>query len=532
MQPAPDDADALLAALGSDPEAALRTRGGAHAGVLAGDDRVLLFRDALGLEPLYFRLLDDGLAVHSDMLPLARLEDGPSLDEDWLANYLLLLPEEGTRTPYAGVHRVPPGHLVRFEKGGKVDVTRWWTPDLTPIEGSFEEVVREGERLIDEALAAIPAGAPLLLSSGVDSNVLLTRLIEAGRPVDAITASPSSHADPAPGLTSDEYALAHAGGNLVGLTGEHHRLRASPTGLREAIDWGFAAFERPIYNPPNLGWSDGCQAFAASIGAPGVIDGTAGNFTIGHVGDPPLVAAAARRDWSDVAFRLLRSGGRGIRRLLRDAPPHWWAWFLAKGSARKAAKTNLLRPRAKPVGQAIAKAAERGWRPGIEGDGLAFPERRFAEYVEHLDPAPVRRAALRRHGVDVFDPYATPALVEYSLRIPAHHYHDGKEGRRVQRAMLDERLPATIRSGNSGGIQGADWRAAALRDAGLMKTVLDRLHAGHPGSRLFDAKRMRKLLDHWPAHGWEDGEQLVTYRVRLGRAMMGAAFAQWVADLK
>ncbi|WP_265587666.1 asparagine synthase-related protein [Sphingomicrobium arenosum] len=500
---------------------------GGFVGILQTPTRTLLFRDALGRKALHYRLDGEAVDLDRDALPLARIGGTPRLDEQWLARYFLTLPEEGPRSPFDGVTRVEPGHVVVIEHGRARHET-WWTPSFEPLDIGFEEARDTAATLLDEAIGGSDCDA-LLLSSGIDSNVILSRLAHLGRTPRAITGSPSAHADPSAVQLVDEYPLAHAGLRSVGGS-EHHRLRAAPSGLRDALNWGYAAYQRPMYNPSNLGWVDGCQALASSLGMTRIFDGLQGNYTLGHNGMRPTIALAAARRWGDWARAIAANGGRDIRASLLAAPPDWLARLLARPSARRHVRDLFANPRSARIKAAMAPEIALGVRQDYPGDGLAFPERRLRDYIAQVDPAGRYRAAERRNGIELVDPYAERELVEFSLRLPeAIFRHDGVP-RGLQRALLDPRLPPDIRDPRMTAIQGGDWRAAALRDAGLMKRILDRLEDGHRGAELFDVRAMRRALDNWPASGWDDEDQVVRYRIHLGRAMSAAAFAQWVAD--
>ncbi|MEN3972764.1 asparagine synthase-related protein [Sphingomicrobium sp. XHP0235] len=523
------DAGLLLRALAKRGVDALHGLEGRFAGVYRQGEDALLFHDALGLQPLHYRFHDGALHVHSDALPLADLGGKARIDEKWLGDYLFLLPEEDLRSPFAGVRRVPAGCAVRVTREGKETLERWWKPSLDPIETCFDEALRRSEDLLDERLLG-QGGAPLLLSSGVDSNSMLTRLAQAGELGDAITGSPSPHADVLTNATTDEYPLAHAAYGSVGGSGDHHRLRAAPSGLREAIEWAFETFQRPVYNPTNLGWMDGCHALAKGLGATRLFDGTQGNFTIGNFGVHPVVAMAAEKRWGDLAARTLRHRGYGLKTALRDAPPEWLARLQIGASASRFAKKAFMRTESDGGRHAIARARDNLIRLNHDGDAIPHPQRRLHEIILHLDLGVLQRAPLRRHGIELVDPFLNRRLVEFALSLPNSIFTDGRYYRKLQLAMLDPRLPEIVRTGGAGGVQGADWRAAALRDAGLFKQVIDRIEDGHDAASLFDTRALRKALAEWPASGWDDYERIYKYRVAMMRALTGAAFVQWLAD--
>lgn len=496
--------------------------------VSVGDGKIRLKRDATGRVPLFWTRDDDGTVhVHHSALTLARKLGNPVLDETWLAGFLLEVPEIGEATPFEGVLRVPPGYAATIHEG-RHELDAWWPTDLSPLDIGFDEATEEAARLLDRSLAKVQ-GAPIMLSAGYDSNVLLTRLAATGKVPSALTASPSVHAEPLPGYGLDEFPLANA--SYVALGGaDHHRVIAPSSGLAYALDL-FETEERPFYNPSNSGWWNGLLETGATIGADHLVDGTAGNFTLGHDGATPLQRLAADGRWGDWVRAVVAARGKGSRFSFRASPPDWWRFWTAPIGAKRQVRDVFARRRDPAIRAVIDDALARRDRIDRIPDRIDQPETRLTHFVLHRDAGPHADAAYRRFGVTLHDPYADPDLVEFALRLPdALQRADGRP-RAVQRAMLDPRIPEAIVANREAALQGCDWRAAAERDRPLMMQVVERLEDGHRGSGLFDARRLRKTLEQWPSGGWDQPEQVQTYRLRLQRALVSAAFAQWVADL-
>jgi asparagine synthase (glutamine-hydrolysing) len=155
-------------------------------------ERLVLARDRLGKKPLLWTQLADGtLAFASELkallqLPALRRE----LDLEALDAYLALQYVPGHRTPLRGVEKLPPGHVLVWDRG-RVEVSRYWEPrpfEKTLPEQEWLELVREGvsAAVRRRLVADVPLGA--LLSGGIDSSIVVALMAQASsEPVRTFT---------------------------------------------------------------------------------------------------------------------------------------------------------------------------------------------------------------------------------------------------------------------------------------------------------------------------------------------------------
>jgi asparagine synthase (glutamine-hydrolysing) len=137
--------------------------------------RLVLARDFLGVHPLYYGTGPHHLAFASEARALlAHPRIGASVDQVGLAHYLTFLSVPGPRTLFAGVCKLPPGHVAVIEAGGGVTLRRYWDLLDDPIperrdEAFYVEQVRELHR---RAVARRTVDGPIaaLLSGGNDSS--------------------------------------------------------------------------------------------------------------------------------------------------------------------------------------------------------------------------------------------------------------------------------------------------------------------------------------------------------------------------
>jgi asparagine synthase (glutamine-hydrolysing) len=153
--------------------------------------RLVLGRDRFGIKPLYYRARGGWLSFASELKALLR-QPGFSgeIDLRALAAYLTFNSIPGPLSIFAGVSKLPPGHLLVWEGSG-IRVERWCRPAPAPVEQlraeSAEVLASElRERLRDSVRAHLVADVPVgvLLSGGVDSSALAAlAAIESSEPV-------------------------------------------------------------------------------------------------------------------------------------------------------------------------------------------------------------------------------------------------------------------------------------------------------------------------------------------------------------
>ena len=112
----------------------------------ARERRLLLARDRVGVKPLYYAVLDDGLVFGSEIKSL--LVD-PAVPRDWspeaLDAYLALLYVPAPLTIYRAVHKLPPGHVLVAERG-QVRVSRYWDLPFDDRGGAADPRTRSSSR--------------------------------------------------------------------------------------------------------------------------------------------------------------------------------------------------------------------------------------------------------------------------------------------------------------------------------------------------------------------------------------------------
>jgi asparagine synthase (glutamine-hydrolysing) len=144
---------------------------------------LLLARDRLGIKPLYYAATPRGLVFGSELKVLLHHPDvRRTVSPEALSYYLSFGATPGEQSILEGVHKLPPGHLLRY-RGGEVRIRRYWDLPVGERAISEAEGVAEVRRLVRDAVAShlvadVPVGA--FLSGGIDSATIVGTMVELG----------------------------------------------------------------------------------------------------------------------------------------------------------------------------------------------------------------------------------------------------------------------------------------------------------------------------------------------------------------
>src|SRR5882724_1666049 len=134
------------------------------------EQRLLLARDRLGIKPLYYQVLPDGIAFASELKALLVLGQ-PEIDRSAVRDFLFHGYIPAPKTIYRGIAKLPAGHLLTWQ-AGRIRIERYWNPSPAIIARSAADTVRELDALLGDVVPAhtlsdVPVG--VFLSGGIDS---------------------------------------------------------------------------------------------------------------------------------------------------------------------------------------------------------------------------------------------------------------------------------------------------------------------------------------------------------------------------
>ena len=202
---------------------------------------LLLVRDRLGIKPLYYRLLPDGIAFASELKSLMLLGT-PDIDQSAVRDFLFHGYSPAPKTIYRGICKLPAAHLLKWQ-AGKVSIERYWNPSTEIVERGAESTQSQLDALLREVVpqhtvSDVPVG--VFLSGGIDS-ALTAYYLDAPRTYTLGFEGGRSEADAA------RQVAAH-------LDTEHLEMMAPQADFAGALDRMPAMFDEPFGD--SAAWSN------------------------------------------------------------------------------------------------------------------------------------------------------------------------------------------------------------------------------------------------------------------------------------
>ena len=427
------DAEVLLHAWAEWGEAALERLNGMFAFAVWNDTtrRLTLCTDPFGEKPVYYTLTSNGRLVFGSEIK-AILQD-PQIearaDASALRAYIAhnVVPPVD-RSYFAGIHRLPGGHLLRLENGRSI-VERWWRPRRVEVPSAREEASRELRALLRDAVrlrmrSDVPVGTSL--SGGLDSSLVVMLSAE-------LACDHRRHAFTArfPGFELDEWAYASIVARAAGVA-VHHAVEPEPEDVLADLEDLVLDHEEPVGSLSVYAqWR--VNAAAREAGVVVLLDGQGADELFG--GYAIAAGFAMRSGGFAAAMRELRAGRVDAGRQLA----------LALGS-------ELLRGPLRRAYRRHGAAAYAGC--DLAGDALlgepAAPEAWIAS-----EPDPLRRELLREAFVT-----SLPQLLRYADRSSM------AKSREVRLPFLDRRIADFAFSVPANWLRSGGASKVLLRDAG------------------------------------------------------------------
>lgn len=217
-----------------------------------GSERLLLARDPLGIKPLLYAKVDEGLIFASEMKALlASNLIAAELDADSLRLLLTFGSIPQPLTAIRGVKMLPAGHRLVLEQGAQ-SLEPYWrlvTNRVPEVQnGTYQDQVQAVRHAVSESLSLqlvsdVPLGA--FLSGGIDSSILVALMAKhaSGR---VKTFSIGFESDKG---VADESADAQLTADFLGT--EHHRAEVTGRLVRDRILDFASALDQPSMNGVN-----------------------------------------------------------------------------------------------------------------------------------------------------------------------------------------------------------------------------------------------------------------------------------------
>jgi asparagine synthase (glutamine-hydrolysing) len=499
-------------------------------------ESLLLVRDRLGVKPLYYCLLPNGLLFGSEVKAILAHPSAPrELDEAAFADYLTFGFTPPPRTMFAGISKLGPAQWLTVTSDGRVEHRTWWDP-MPPAEVSgavaemsdAEMVAEVRDRLRDSVHKRMMSDVPfgVFLSGGLDSSTnvaLMAELTEA--PVRTYSTAPRGH------TRYDELPYARVVARHFGT--DHHEILVDEQAMREFVpelvyhqdeplsDWTAV----PQHFVSRLARDTGTIVVQVGEGADELFHGYDGYVDHRRVVVPfqRWVPRAIRAPVGAVAARATARAGRAVRHgeALYDAGhsriPYWGGALCFRGPL----KERLLR---RDHGDSL-RTVERIWDEGGAHcrDADIFQRMTYLELRQRLPELLLARMdrISMASSVEGREPFLDHELVELAMALPPRMKHRDGNGKHVLREAMRDTLPRTVLArpkqgfgspmeewlrGPFGGDAHAAVRGSVLAQRELIDyNVVDGLFAAHRAGRgdwskhLWNLYCVSEWYDRWIA---------------------------------
>jgi asparagine synthase (glutamine-hydrolysing) len=475
--------------------------------------RLLLVRDRLGVKPLYYYADGERLVFGSELKAILEADVPREIDEDALAQYLALRYIPAPRTIFRGIHKLPPGHLLRAEAGGVKVEAYWSLPEDTLAAARPEaELVEELRALLEDAvkirlIADVPLG--VFLSGGVDSSAVVAMMARAPGVVRTFSI----------GFTEksyDELEFARLVANRFGTLHEELQVRPEPLEilphLARMYDEPFAdSSSIPVWYVSRmarrsvkvaLGGDGGDELFGgyetyAAFAVARLYRSLPAVLTEG------LIPAVVRKlPVSDAKISFDYKAKRFVQWARRPPEEAHYGWTVTFDSAERDAL--------------LAEGVGRGSDPLLlfveafrrfRGDDALARLMRLDTRIYMPDDILVKVDRMSMaHSLEVRTPLLDYRLVEWATRIPSRLKVRGLSKKRIFRNALRGVIPDRILDRKKAGfnVPMARWLRGELRD-----TLRDALSPGRVKAQgVFRSETVQRLLDDHEARRADYSRQL------------------------
>lgn len=480
-------------------------------------------RDRIGLKPFYYCSNGPTLLIASEAKALLRvLEKMPEPDDEMVLAVLLAECREpdNHRSLFAGIHRLPPGHIMSV-KGGQLRIERYWQidPGKLTIYRQPGAYVEHFLALFTEAVrcrtrSAFPIGC--FLSGGLDSSSITAVAASCGATVEAFTAYSD---DP----LSDERRYARQVCEAAGI--RQWELTGTSRNPLKGLDQTLWEVESPLVSTDRNG--PALAALLHSRNCRIVFDGEGGDQLLdedGYLADLFIRTNPIRFLRETQRFAQWR--GDRFKYLLQDT------LTTALSARLRACGKRILRRVPPWMNQDLARTHHLAVRMCTPRVPIAFPFRcQTVAYEDVLSPYFLLKLELEEReaafgGRATWYPFLDSRLLEFILSIPWHQFcHDGQRKWLLRQAMKGA-LPETIRlrqgKGDWANVMDQSLKSVCRCDppeplanhSGMIERYIDLWGARQMVQQYLAGRRRVRwevwsliALDHWLQQFWKGGHE-------------------------
>lgn len=437
------------------------------------NETLILARDRLGERPLYYAESPDGYLVFGSEIQaiaasgLLTLE----IDPEALADYFLYGYVPDPKSIYRRVRKLPPASILTCRRGEKPKLETYWAPFFgNGAARSFDEAAETLAELLDDAVRSqmmsdVPLGA--FLSGGVDSAAIVSSMARAGGKIRTCTIGFNDN-------TYDERAYA---AETAALVGSDHSEELASIDAAALIDDVARAYGEPFADTSALP-----SFIVAKLARQHVTVALSGD------GGDELFLGYRRYGLFEREERVRRAAPQIIRSPLFAAagaiyPKLDWAprplrLKTTLRSLSEDSKTAYAHASASNLPNRVKRMLSRDFRRSLDGydaasvvrDAITLEDVHPLMAAQQADLATwlpgrmlvkVDRASMA-HSLEVRPPLLDYKIVEWACRLDPEFKFAAGETKRVLKAALATRLPASVLTRKKRGfdLPVADWLRA------------------------------------------------------------------------
>ena len=415
-------------------------------------------RDRLGVKPLYYALLDDGLLLFGSELKSLLAHGGlrRDIDPQAVEEYFSLGYVAEPRAIFKQARKLPPAHRLVLQRGQPVAATvAYWDVrfsldnPISEAEAQRELVHRLQESVRLRMVAEVPLGA--FLSGGVDSSAVVA--VMAGLSKDPVNTCCIGFDDPA----FNESAFAQ---KVADRYQTHHRVETVQSDDFDLIDTLARLYDEPFADSSAIPTYRVCQLARQHVTV--ALSGDGGDESFGgyrryrlHLMEERMRAVlpqGVRRpvfgalgkiypkaDWAPQMFRA-KTTFEGLSRSAVESYFH--SVSILRGPMRDALFSDQFK--AELGGYNAQAVFDRHARQAGTDDPLAL--------IQYLDlktylvgdiNTKVDRASMA-HSLEVREPLMDHELVEWLATLPSSHKIKGQEGKSIFKKSMEKYLPQEV----------------------------------------------------------------------------------------
>lgn len=416
-------------------------------------------RDRLGVKPMHWALLDDGMLLFGSELKslLAHGKLPREIDPAAVEQYFALGYVAEPRTIFKGAKKLPPGHTLTIRRAQPIpEPRRFWDIHFHPgrtvvtLEDAAEELrARLAESVRLRMISEVPLGA--FLSGGVDSSAVVATMAQVSRePVNTCSIGFDD-----PQFNEIEFAQA-----VATRYGTNHRTQIVKSDDFELVDLLATLYDEPFADSSAIPTYRVCQLARQHVTV--ALSGDGGDEGFGgyrryrlHLGEEKLrgmLPAPLRRplfgllgkvypkaDWAPRVLRA-KSTFEGMARSAVQGYFHEMS--ILRGPGREA----LFSPKLKQAlgGYSALQVFEDHALQAATDDPLALVQYiDMKTYLVGDINTKVDRASMA-HSLEVREPLMDHPLLEWLATLPNDLKIAGGEGKRLLKKAMEPALPHEV----------------------------------------------------------------------------------------